>query len=232
MPKERETLHKQDAHCIVNTDAILDEEVIQIGAGRSGSTAVWQILNHIYSKAWKAHKISRDLFAKKDVKIFFTYRDPRDITLSRLRTLKDLNILSQKDININSIAQANQGHDLQSYLCSYLKSNYKDILLIKYEDFFTTENSDCKKVINTIVKFAGISLSESELDTINSKVSKSNNTKIQQNFNSFHEGDHESGIHGKHIADSKQLHWRDLLNEDQLNYLNKICEADIKYFNY
>ena len=56
MPKERETLHKQDAHCIVNTDAILDEEVIQIGAGRSGSTAVWQILNHIYSKAWKAHK--------------------------------------------------------------------------------------------------------------------------------------------------------------------------------
>ena len=81
------TKNKEElASCKVNEDALIDEEVIQIGAGRSGTTVVWQILNCIYKKVWKTHSPKADILKNPNQKIFFTYRDPRDLTISFART--------------------------------------------------------------------------------------------------------------------------------------------------
>ena len=76
-----------------------------------------------------------------------------------------------------------------------------------------------------------IVLDSKRINSIIEKNSKKANIKISEMHSSFHTGDHESGIHGNHIS-LDFVCWRDVLNKEEISFLNLALEKDLIYFGY
>ena len=220
------------AHCIVNEDPLIDKEVVQIGAARTGSTVVWNILKDIYSKAWKTHSLGSEIFQKPQ-EVFFTYRDPRDVILSLLRTqILDIDVLEEKSISISSLQKALSHYRSQTNLLKNLEGLHQVVSItpIRYEDYLNSEQ-DLKGLVDLILRGEKIVLDSRRINLIVEKNSKKANIKISKMHSSFHTGDHESGIHGNHIS-LDFMCWRDALDQEGASFLNKALEKDIAHFEY
>jgi hypothetical protein len=217
------------AHCIVNEDPLIDKEVVQIGSGRTGSTVVWNILKDIYSKAWKTHSLGSEILQKPQ-KVFFTYRDPRDVILSLLRTqVLDMDELKDENISISSLGKSLSHYHSQANLFKTLEK-FHEVVAIKYEDYLSPEQ-DLKGLVCLVLKGEKIVLNNKKMNSIIKKNSRESNIKISKMHSSFHTGDHESGIHGNHIS-LDFMCWRDFLNKEEISFLNRVLEKDLIYFEY
>ena len=275
------TKNKEElACCKINEDALIDEEVVQIGAGRSGTTVVWQILNCIYKKVWKTHSPKADILKNPDQKIFFTYRDPRDLTISFARTnlfSKPKTPRSFRKGDLISTDPAESFHmefekkasdsesfpqldyaiflayrevidgliykdgrkkisfgpfsSVQKKIDEVLKSKFKNVFRIKYENYLGKEQR-ISELVDDICKFSNIEIPLEKKEYISNKCSIKSNRSIQKRYKNFKDGDEESNIHGNHIKSNSKATWRTMLRDEQVKHVNEVFKEELEHFAY
>ena len=195
-----------------------NKNIIQFSPIRSGSTLVFNILKEIFVDVKKVHNLNFN----NNKNYVVTVRHPyNSIISSIIRLNEDIN--EKNLINHINEYKKNGGNDILKY------DNQKNICLIKYEIFV----DDYSFIINSIRNHFNIEIENS--DILIRKFSIDNVTKIMNKYDSFHQYDKRTHIHGNHISKYKGLtDYQKILSEDNIDLLKKdeTLNKIIKKFNY
>lgn len=187
--------------------------IVQYGLPSSGTTVVWQVLNHLFPGCvYKTH-----LPPSFPVPTIVTQRDTRDVILSRWRK-RNNDVTNEKGEILRKISPQELEKELQTILPvihrydKYVKANKNSqrLLLLKYEDFI----NDMRQLLDPIAAFFNLTIPEEEGLRIAEKYSLKANQRISQKFDHFSGYDSTSLIHGKHIFTGEHGAWQSLVEPD------------------
>jgi len=201
------------------------EKIIQYGFPGSGSTLIYQILKYLFDNVKKKHSFIK---YKEDIKIVATVRDFRDCLCTELKR-KDLTI-NERNIK-KSIDYFKKGlyHFIPLNLNLKEWSNKRNILWLKYEDFFN--NFDY--IFTQLEDFFDIKISDEQRNHIISNYSLSTNKKRSKNFQNFSQYDVKSQIHGNHITSNGQINkWNEIIPRNLHKLTNQLLWTHLKRWDY
>ena len=148
-------------------------------------------------------------------KVTYSYRDPRDVVLSMIdhgtRTRKELKQQEKSIYSTKGFADIYSIEDALSRVREeiknwYLWSNFKDVLLIKYESFVPNKLAYIKKIANHL----GYHINDRELNSIHQKYSANS-----RNFN--------KGVVGRYTKE---------MNDKELKSCEEIFQVALKDMGY
>ncbi len=200
----------------IQENYVFDNEVIQFGAARSGTTLMWNILARLFRKVWKSHQYIPKSMVEKDTKVFITIRHPRDMVLSLMRVEEDIDDLS-------SITK----EKLEAYI-TWIESYQKfyETFYNEYDHFdFRFENYNINTVFNVIENNYG-EIPENLKEKIKKDVSKEQVLKdvshkgkrqlIKNGYSAYF-----LNRNSKHISDKEPDEYFNMLSLNLQKKLNK-----------
>ena len=108
-------------------------------------------------------------------------------------------------------------------------SNKRNILWLKYEDFFN--NFDY--IFTQLEDFFDIKISDEQRNHIISNYSLSTNKKRSKNFQNFSQYDVKSQIHGNHITSNGQINkWNEIIPRNLHKLTNQLLWTHLKRWDY
>jgi len=174
-------------------------KILQYSIERSGSTLITQVLRKLFPHA-NVHKIHT--FHKNiGCPVVTTYRDFRDVMVSRWRVREDIPFAELDNGRIMTPDELDmylditvRGIETFNRMC---KEHGDNLMALKYEVFI----DDYDYIFRELERFFNISLDEKLKQDIKQYSNVEANAKRAKVFSSFHNGnwDKETLIHGLHI---------------------------------
>ena len=183
-------------------------DVLQYSPGRSGSTMLYHVLQHLGTNVQKTHEC-----LQTEAKVVITYRHPCDVFCSFYRISQDLDGDDdlQRAMNrwwnpllyvttIRGIRYVRKGYArLQKYLGSDMK-----MCFLRYERF----KDDYEYLFDSLESFLHISISRKRRDQVREATSFEKNKSAAAAYSSFKEFDTATLLHGKHLGSGAVDQWR------------------------
>ncbi|MCP5061608.1 MAG: sulfotransferase domain-containing protein [Ignavibacteriae bacterium] len=223
------------------------KDIVVCGMPRSGSTLLYNIIREIitnnqptvdryfsdasgykkllksevFSNINKTHSFS-PLLAKRIEKEytlgFFSHRDVRDIIVSLMQKGRIMDIEDW----LNTIKLEKLVND------SILLAKIKNMTIISYQDMVEKK----EEVILNISKKLNIILKQDEIKKIVEKTSIRHSREIVEKIQVEKEYDIKTQLHHNHIADGRVGKWKQILDEKQINIINKRAKRYLTLFSY
>ena len=206
----------------------MQNNLIQFGLSRTGTTLAFRVLKEFFQHVKKCHLPEVKPFLGKSIPIVTTIRNPVDSFLSYVRVVefsdskKNIIItddLIEKHLDLR-IQQENQ-------LRFILKTYSSQIIILKYESFY----DDFNYIFQEIESLIDSKISDSKKKEIISDCSIMNTIKIQEKFNSFDDYDQESLIHGLHVRTPSPKSSIKFINDEQFSFLSEKFREAINLWN-
>lgn len=200
-------------------------DFVQFGAGRSGSTLVFNYLKYLLAPKpiLKAHTLT-GLNLSNSI-VFVTVRHPLDCLTSWL--MKDK--LSPNIQNITSVLASLRRLGLveTKQLVSTCSPNH---VILRYETFYNNH----MYIVKAIEDALSLRFSPDKIDVALSSFSVSNVNEYQKKFQSFKEYCKDTQIHGNHISSfkGKPFSYLNFLSTDQILYSESILYKEILALGY
>ncbi len=242
-------LYNDIAHAIIKPDALINKEVVLSGSPRTGTTLAWRILSHLFHTAWKTHEpvdFRTNNNAAAPPQVFLTYRDPRDVLVSRWRVAVD-NFPPAPDYwipwpdndNMYQYMPAQHfdwllehlGREMsQSQYLKLYKELYgeKNVFCLQYEKF----NDNLDYIYDIIEDIYLVEITHEQRSYMNNNFGKEAAIKLQLTFTEFSQGDHHSGLHGRHVYVGKKKNWKDWINPKHIDKLNETYASELRLLGY
>lgn len=196
---------------------------VQFGAPRTGSTVVWQILNHVLGPTYKTHDV---LETEKPIAI--SIRDPRDAMVSNWRVRS--NVRNPTPIPFK---------DIKKYVAKYIdlfsrynffleRANELNVIWIRYELAF--QNHDY--IYDTIERGFLIEIPEEKRAFLRKECSLQRNYQISMQQKLFRRFDKKTHIHGNHILTGELGVWKKFIPEEHRSYVNNELGSIIEQWGY
>lgn len=208
------------------------DKIIQYSIERSGSTLMTQILKRLFPgmKINKVHGFLKGV----EHPIVVTYRDFRDVMVSRWRVQEDIPL---KDLDIGRKMNSNE---ISEYLGSTIervkilnrmrRTYEKNLITMQYEKFI----EDYDYIFDELEVFFNDSFSEKLRQDIKQYSSLEANTKRSLKFKSFHNGNWDLNlIHGLHIYKKGQPGiWKQLVPKNKHDSVNFRFKEHLEQWGY
>ena len=183
-------------------------DVLQYSPGRSGSTMLYHVLQHLGTNVHKTHEC-----LQTEAKVVITYRHPCDVFCSFFRISQDLD--GDDDLKramhrwwnpllhlttTRGIRYVRKGYArLQKYLGSDMK-----MCFLRYERF----KDDYEYLFDSLEPFLHISIPRERRDQVREATSFEKNKSAAAAYSSFKEFDTATLLHGKHLGSGAVDQWR------------------------
>jgi len=212
-------------------------KIVQFSPMRSGSTLVANILRDLFPRRTirKTHDM-RSLSRKIHLHVLSfpvvsTYRYPLDIIASEIK-------VNNTEPTAMAIEQACQNLERNGLVEMKKVLNMKNVLLLKYEDFY----GNLDFLFDHFEVFFSIKISDNTRSKLKDDYSIENIQQLTDELPSdqFIDKNHAIAVgsdgvfHGKHISKTKGKpgSYRDLFNEEQIDWLNYRFSKFMKDFGY
>ena len=198
--------------------------IVICGWVSSGSTFVYQVVRSLGFNPVSIHG-TPNFYSPKAL---FTFRDPRDITLSwakrHFASIYAENPQEAISRAIDFIVETGYDQD-------YMKARHSpNMTFIRYEDFFGGRES---KLVKFIADQLGCPVTDSEAEEIHQTNSLDRNKERASKVRDFTTWDEDSLIHGNHVSNEGKVGgWRDVFSvETAMLFEKKIghCLRVLKY---
>lgn len=212
---------------------ITGKKIIQWSPPRSGSTLVWQILDHLFEDPnytkykWthpnivqKTHTLDYSLLNNNSCFFFTTLRNPIDCMVSFMIVYKHAFTKDNLDKNIASY--------LNYFSLMKLVESSNNSVILRYDEFYEDNNV----IYNAIERAFEIHIDSKLRNEMNEKFSKKNNKKIAESMKDFSEVKQDSFIHGDHFNSTKISYWKEKIPEEFHNYVEQRFVTILNYFNF
>ena len=192
----------------VPAESDLAIDVLQYSPGRSGSTMLYHVLQHLGTNVQKTHEC-----LQTEAKVVVTYRHPCDVFCSFYRISRDLD--GDEDLKLamqrwwnpllhltttRGIRYVGKGY---ARLQKYLDSNMK-MCFLRYERF----KDDYEYLFDSLEPFLDISIPRERRDQVREATSFEKNKSAAAAYSSFKEFDADTLLHGKHLGSGAIDQWR------------------------
>ena len=206
-----------------------DQNIIQFGLGRTGTTLVYRVLDHIFELNPGYNKCHLNEVQKfindYDKKFVITTRHPVDSFISFIRVNKYPNDqnpkITKSDIN-QFIGLRLHEHVRQTEILETIKDRS---IILKYEIFI----DNIEYIFDSLCNFFDIIIAEDTRSKIKKECGIEESVAIQDKFYSFKDADHKSQIHGLHIMTPKLHECYKLL--DDINVVDFLESKFETYIN-
>tara|TARA_Y100001978_G_scaffold200448_1_gene216757 strand:- start:878 stop:1591 length:714 start_codon:yes stop_codon:yes gene_type:complete len=213
----------------VKSDAAV--EVLQYSPGRSGSTMLYHVLQHLGTNVQKTHEC-----VQTEAKVVITYRHPCDVFCSFSRISQDLdgehdlersmrrwwNPLVHVTMN-RGIRYVRKGYArLQKYLDSDM-----ELCFLRYERF----KDDYDYLFNSLEPFLQLSIPRVMRDQVREATSFEKNKSAAAAFGSFKEFDAATLLHGKHLGSGAVDQWRNVCPHWMQRRVEKQLRDEIELYD-
>ena len=183
-------------------------DVLQYSPGRSGSTMLYHVLQHLGTNVQKTHEC-----LQTEAKVVITYRHPCDVFCSFCRISQDLdgdgdleramhrwwNPLLHVTIK-RGIRYVRKGYGrMQKYLDSDM-----EMCFLRYERF----KDDYDYLFDSLEPFLQIPISREMRDRVREATSFEKNKSAAAAYGSFKDFDTATLLHGKHLGSGAVDQWR------------------------
>lgn len=223
---EDKVLSKDNMFCLENKTPYITGDVIQYGIARSGTTVVWQVLSKLIERAWKTHDY---IPYEENRPAIITYRDPRDVIISRWRTEWNKNpktdIITDRDLMIWTNSYKSDMENIRMYGAKYPNDK---ILFLCYEDYF----SNTTYILDKLQEFFDIKIPLDMREMINNDTSVENNKKLQSTLNGFSEADFATGLHGNHIHNGTPSNWKIIIPSNLHDFVTELLYNELVELGY
>ncbi len=195
---------------------------------RSGTTVLRLILNYLfndqkcfnnYEYRWSViNTHGYEKINNKNNSVITTWRDPRDVLVSKIRVL--------------GIKRSN--HKAVMNQCQNILKNFNEIrkvevenstLILKYENWH--DNFDY--LFEVLEKEYNGKISKKVRDSVKSEFSKKSIIKKQKEFKGFDQFNNDTHIHGNHVH-SGFKQWDKVFDKEQIKKINNKLAPVIKYW--
>ena len=192
----------------VPAESDLAIDVLQYSPGRSGSTMLYHVLQHLGTNVQKTHEC-----LQTEAKVVVTYRHPCDVFCSFYRISRDLD--GDEDLKramqrwwnpllhlttTRGIRYVGKGY---ARLQKYLDSNMK-MCFLRYERF----KDDYEYLFDSLEPFLDISIPRERRDQVREATSFEKNKSAAAAYSSFKQYDTATLLHGKHLGSGAVDQWR------------------------
>jgi len=224
-----------DIKIIKDVSYIEDSSFVLYWMPRSGGTLIYQIFLNIFGYIFKT---THD-FIETDIPIVAVYRDFRDVGFSHWRIMKAyydsydriVNKINKEDVWDMVDSAKKRIKTLDQYKQYY--GDYKDILWLKYEDFYNNYNY----LFTRIKEFFRLYIPDFKRKSIIADTNIKKNKERASNIKiidplEFANWDQVSKIHARHIYTGIPGEWRNIIPKRYHYVMNDLLKEELNRYGY
>lgn len=204
----------------------------------SGGTFIWQILRTLFPSEdiYTAHE-----WVRTDKPVIITYRDLRDKVASAWRRRWGEYDLEGKLVNSPTFSQIRGAVDgVQRSIkdfnkCKIYYKNKKNILWLKYEDFY----NNYELIFSKLEKFLNIKISHQlkqqaiKNSNIEKNTKRADIVRKESKRDDFRDYNAKNKIHSRHIYNKgKPGAWKEVIPKQHHSYLNEVLKENLEKWGY